>query len=221
MKTNLTHNDKIIQELLLILFNQLEPAKFLDIVTTLNLGSQEDYVKLKEQLFKNETIDSIYEEAIKERENQDIHEQTQTTSPNDQELIEKVLVILQKQLPPIDFLRFVRTFNLGKGDYLAFKNQLQENENVESLCQKIDEYENKQNLKFKLLDVVALLEELPQLGLYRGQVGTIVEVYEPTVFKVEFSETSGRAYAIETLQEKQLMLLHYSPLEPEKLTANA
>ena len=221
MKTNLTHNDKIIQELLLILFNQLEPAKFLDIVTTLNLGSQGDYMKLKEQLFKNETIDSIYEEAMKERENQDIHEPTQTTSPNDQELIEKVLVILQKQLPPIDFLRFVTTFNLGKGDYLAFKNQLQENENVESLCQKIDEYENKQNLKFKLLDVVALLEDLPQLGLYRGQVGTIVEVYEPTVFQVEFSDTSGRAYAIETLQEKQLMLLHHSPLEPEKLTANA
>ncbi len=28
----------------------------------------------------------------------------------------------------------------------------------------------------KLLDVVALLEDLPQLGLYCGQVGTIVEV---------------------------------------------
>ena len=38
----------------------------------------------------------------------------------------------------------------------------------------------------KLLDVVALLEDLPQLGLYRGQVGTIVEVYEPNVFEVEF-----------------------------------
>jgi len=34
----------------------------------------------------------------------------------------------------------------------------------------------------KLLDVVALLEDLPQLGLYRGQVGTIVEVYEPNYF---------------------------------------
>lgn len=117
MKTNLTHNDQIIQEALLILFNQLEPAKFLDIVTTLNLGNQGDYVKLKEQLFQNETIDSIYEEAMKERENKDIHEQIQTTPPNDKELIEKVLLILQKQLPPIDFRRFVATFNLGKGDY--------------------------------------------------------------------------------------------------------
>jgi hypothetical protein len=66
--------------------------------------------------------------------------------------------------------------------------------------------------------VVALLEDLPQLELYRGQVGTIVEVYEPNVFEVEFSDTSGLAYAIEILQENQLMLLHHSPLEFQKLT---
>jgi hypothetical protein len=71
----------------------------------------------------------------------------------------------------------------------------------------------------KLLDVIALLEDLPQLGLYRGQVGTIVEVYEPNVFEVEFSDTSGLAYAIEILQENQLMLLHHSTLESPKLTA--
>ena len=71
----------------------------------------------------------------------------------------------------------------------------------------------------KLLDVVALLEDLPQLGLYRGQVGTIVEVYEPNVFEVEFSDTYGLAYTIEILQENQLMLLHHSPLESPKLTA--
>ncbi|MCZ8188631.1 MAG: DUF4926 domain-containing protein [Microcystis sp. LE19-338.1B] len=71
----------------------------------------------------------------------------------------------------------------------------------------------------KLLDVVALLEDLSQLELYRGQVGTIVEVYEPNVFEVEFSDTSGLAYAIEILPENQLMLLHHSPLEYQKLTA--
>ncbi|MEM9275715.1 MAG: DUF4926 domain-containing protein, partial [Cyanobacteria bacterium P01_F01_bin.143] len=56
----------------------------------------------------------------------------------------------------------------------------------------------------KLLDIVALIEDLPQLGLYRGQVGTIVEEYEPEVFEVEFSDTTGRAYAIETLSANQL-----------------
>ncbi|MBC6473993.1 MAG: DUF4926 domain-containing protein [Hormoscilla sp. GM102CHS1] len=56
----------------------------------------------------------------------------------------------------------------------------------------------------KLLDIVALLEYLPDIGLYRGQVGTIVEEYEPGVFEVEFSDTTGRAYAIETLTENKL-----------------
>jgi hypothetical protein len=71
----------------------------------------------------------------------------------------------------------------------------------------------------KLLDVVALMEDLPELGLYRGQVGTIVEEYEPGVFEVEFSDSSGRAYAIETLTEDKLMMLYYQSLEPKKVLA--
>ena len=67
----------------------------------------------------------------------------------------------------------------------------------------------KMTSKMKLLDVVALLEDLPELELYRGQVGTIVEEYEPGVFEVEFSNTEGRAYALETLQQKQLMVLYH------------
>ena len=69
----------------------------------------------------------------------------------------------------------------------------------------------------KLLDVVALIEDLPELGLYRGQVGTIVEVYEPGVFEVEFSDINGRAYAIETLNADRMMLLHYQKLSEEML----
>ena len=70
----------------------------------------------------------------------------------------------------------------------------------------------------KLLDIVALLEDLPELNLYRGQVGTIVEEYEPGVFEVEFSDNTGKAYAIETLTEQQLMVLYHAPLEREKVT---
>lgn len=33
----------------------------------------------------------------------------------------------------------------------------------------------------KILDTVALVQNLPDLGLYKGQVGTIIEVYETTV----------------------------------------
>ena len=64
----------------------------------------------------------------------------------------------------------------------------------------------------KLLDVVALLEDVPEINLYRGQVGTIVEVYEPGIFEVEFSDNNGRAYAMTILREKQLMLLYHEPI---------
>ncbi len=63
----------------------------------------------------------------------------------------------------------------------------------------------------KLLDTVALVEDIPALNLYRGQVGTIVEEYEPDVFEVEFSDFEGCTYALETLRASQLMLLRYQP----------
>lgn len=73
----------------------------------------------------------------------------------------------------------------------------------------------------RLLDIVALLQDLPELGLYRGNVGTIVEEYEPGVFEVEFSDTSGKAYALETLQASQLMPLYHHPIEPKKVAVSA
>ena len=72
----------------------------------------------------------------------------------------------------------------------------------------------------KLLDVVALLEDLPKLQLHRGQVGTIVEVYEPGVFEVEFSNLNGQAYAIETLKESQLMVLYHYPIQEKQLVSS-
>lgn len=69
------------------------------------------------------------------------------------------------------------------------------------------------NQTMRLLDVVALLEDCPEQGLVRGQVGTIVEVYEPGVFEVEFSDTQGRMYALETLRSDQLMILHHQPID--------
>jgi len=71
----------------------------------------------------------------------------------------------------------------------------------------------------KLLDMVALLNDQPELQLCRGQVGTIVEEYEPGVFEVEFSDTMGYAYAIETFQENQLMLLRHAPVEGKELSS--
>jgi Domain of unknown function (DUF4926) len=65
----------------------------------------------------------------------------------------------------------------------------------------------------QLLDVVALTEELPQRGLARGQVGTIVEALAPEVFEVEFCDNEGRSYASLALRADQLIVLHYQPLQ--------
>jgi hypothetical protein len=64
-----------------------------------------------------------------------------------------------------------------------------------------------------ILDVVALTEDLPERGLYSGQVGTIVEILETRVFEVEFSDDEGRAYAFVALKSEQLLVLHYEPVE--------
>ncbi len=63
----------------------------------------------------------------------------------------------------------------------------------------------------QLLDVVALTADLPDKGLLRGQVGTIVETLAPGVFEVEFSDDQGRAYAQLAIKEHQLLVLHYQP----------
>jgi hypothetical protein len=63
-----------------------------------------------------------------------------------------------------------------------------------------------------VFDVVALTEDLPQYGLRRGQVGTVLEYLAPGVFEVEFSDNDGRAYASLGLRDDQLMVLSYQPV---------
>ena len=62
-----------------------------------------------------------------------------------------------------------------------------------------------------LLDVVALLQDVPERGLTRGQVGTVVESLGENVALVEFSDDDGRAYAIAPLPTAELLVLHYEP----------
>lgn len=61
----------------------------------------------------------------------------------------------------------------------------------------------------KLLDVVALTEDIPVKRLSRGQVGTIVEILEAGIYEVEFSDLEGKTYASIAIAESVLMpLLH-------------
>jgi len=62
-----------------------------------------------------------------------------------------------------------------------------------------------------LLDVVALLKDLPTQGLGRGQVGTIVEQLDEQTLLVELSDNRGRAYAIAPCSRTDLLVLHYMP----------
>ncbi len=65
-----------------------------------------------------------------------------------------------------------------------------------------------QRRQIKLLDTVALLEDLPQRKLKRGEVGTVVEILAPNIFEVEFSDDQGQTYAELALRRDQLVLLH-------------
>ena len=62
-----------------------------------------------------------------------------------------------------------------------------------------------------LLDVVALLKDLPAQSLARGQVGTAVEQLDDKTWLVEFSDDDGRAYAVAQCQAADLLVLHYVP----------
>jgi len=69
------------------------------------------------------------------------------------------------------------------------------------------------NNSIRLLDVVALTEDLPEHKLHCGQVGTVVELLGPEVFEVEFSDNEGQTYAMLALRADQLMVLRYQIAE--------
>lgn len=68
--------------------------------------------------------------------------------------------------------------------------------------------------EIKLLDVVALLEDVTNESLKRGEVGTVVEVFADKPdsdgsLLIEFSDRDGEAYAFASLRPHQLVKLRY------------
>ena len=63
--------------------------------------------------------------------------------------------------------------------------------------------------EIKLLDVVALTEDLQSEGLRRGEVGTVVEEWGDGVCEVEFSDETGKAYAFAAVPAEKLMKLYF------------
>jgi hypothetical protein len=62
----------------------------------------------------------------------------------------------------------------------------------------------------QLLDVVALLRDLPDESLVRGQVGTVVELLDGA-YEVEFSDDEGKTYAMLAVRPDSLLVLHHRP----------
>jgi hypothetical protein len=55
-------------------------------------------------------------------------------------------------------------------------------------------------MKYELLQSVVLDRDLPGHGLKQGDLGSVVEIYEPDRLEVEFVGGSGRTEALVTLQ---------------------
>jgi len=60
-----------------------------------------------------------------------------------------------------------------------------------------------------LFSQIAMLRDIPEEDLARGQIGTIVEVLSPTACIAEFLDEQGDTVAIRTLRTDDFMLLHH------------
>ncbi len=63
--------------------------------------------------------------------------------------------------------------------------------------------------EIKVLDVVAVVEDIPEHGLRRGEVGTVVDRWKDGAYEVEFSDDTGEAYAFAALRTAQLIPLYH------------
>jgi hypothetical protein len=63
----------------------------------------------------------------------------------------------------------------------------------------------------KLLDVVALINDVPQHRLHRGEIGAVVECHGDEIFDLEFVAQDGYTYALVTLPAELLIPLREKP----------
>ena len=56
-------------------------------------------------------------------------------------------------------------------------------------------------MRFKELETVVLNRDLPDQGLRKGDLGAVVQLYEPDGLEVEFVSASGKTEALVTLKD--------------------
>jgi hypothetical protein len=62
-------------------------------------------------------------------------------------------------------------------------------------------------MKFRPLDTVVLRRDLPEHGLREGDLGAVVEAYEPDGIEVEFVTASGHTEALLTLKDSDVRVV--------------
>jgi len=62
-------------------------------------------------------------------------------------------------------------------------------------------------MNIKLLDTVVLQKSLVDKGLCKGDIGAVVEIYEPDGLEVEFVTGSGQTQALVTLKSSDVRLI--------------
>ena len=65
---------------------------------------------------------------------------------------------------------------------------------------------------YKLLDPVVLDRDLPEHGLRKGDLGAVVQVYEPDGLEVEFMTASGKTQVLITLNVNDVRPVQHSDL---------
>ena len=83
--------------------------------------------------------------------------------------------------------------------------------NIDNLPERNPEPRKKS--KIKLLDVIALTQDVPEHNLKRGEVGTVVEILaNGKAFEVEFSDDNRQMYKCLSFRASQLKVLHHKPI---------
>ena len=86
--------------------------------------------------------------------------------------------------------------------------------NTDSLPERNQESTEKD--KIKLLDVVALTQDVPEHNLKRGEVGTVVEVLaNGEAYEVEFSDGYGQMSKCLSFPTSQLRVLPHEPIKAD------
>jgi hypothetical protein len=59
-------------------------------------------------------------------------------------------------------------------------------------------------MTYRILETVVLDRDVPDYGLRKGDLGAVVELYEPDGLEVEFVTASGRTAALLTLNTRDV-----------------